>query len=343
MINLVMKRATMRLTFIFSLIALASLAVSCRNSNEENPVVSQRYVHKYGYAVSKDEWDENHYPGQVITKMRDGVTVTATYEVGMLHGPCTYSFPHSQTIATYELYNQGHKVKEITYDTKGMPIQEHVQLSPTRYAITLWQTDGTPLSIEEYAGQELLEGQYFTANNEIESRVEKGHGLRIQRNSSGLLLAKDLIEAGYVVKHETFYPNGAPESICFFSQNILNGEKKTFTSSGEPLNSEEWVNGKLHGKVTYYENGVKARELSYLFGQKNGSETHFLDGVNVSAEIQWENDKKHGPTTFYVDGSPAIEYWYDGRLVTRDAYEYLYKRDEMISNISQDVKMQNSR
>lgn len=333
----------MRLRVLSALLALASLAVSCRDSNKENPVVSQRYVHKYGYAVSKEEWDENHYPGQVITKMRDGITVTATYEAGMLHGPCTHSFPHSQTIALYELYNQGQKVKEISYDTKGMPIQEHVQLSPSRYAITLWHTDGTPLSIEEYAGQELLEGQYFTMNNEIESRVEKGNGIRMVRNNSGLLLAKDLIEAGYVVKHETFYPNGAPESICFFTNNILNGEKKTFTANGEPLCTEEWVNGKLHGKVTYYENGVKAREVSYLFGQKNGLEIHYLDGVNISAEFLWENDKKSGPATYFVDGTPKVEYWYDGKLVTPETYDYMSKRDEMISNISSDVKIQANR
>src|SRR3972149_3913781 len=93
------------------------LAVSChKTANKEDPVISQRFVHKYGYALTQNEWESNQYPGQVITSLRNGVTITTTYENGVPHGACTHTFPNSQTIETYFLYNQGEKVKEIHYD-----------------------------------------------------------------------------------------------------------------------------------------------------------------------------------------------------------------------------------
>jgi antitoxin component YwqK of YwqJK toxin-antitoxin module len=328
----------MRIPF-FILAAGCAAICGCQKSNNENNVVSQRYVHKYGYAVSKEEWEARNYPGQVITTQRDGVTVTMTYENGELQGPCTYTYPHSQTVEKYILYNQGNKVKEITYNIHGMPVKEIVTMSPTRYSITLWYADGTPLSIEEYANTELLEGQYFTMNNEIEARVEKGVGTRIRRDEHGVLLAREQFEAGSVVKQETFYPNGTPESISTYAKNKLHGEKRTFNEKGEPLTSEEWINGKLHGKTTHFKNGVPAMEISYLFGQKDGSEVHYSDGETVVLEVQWENGKKHGPTTYFLEGGPKIEWYYDGELVSQATYDDLYRRDQMISKISPELKV----
>jgi len=329
----------MKTYFTFILGTLGMLTCGCRNNNTNDNVVSQRYIHKYGYAVSKTEWENQTYPGQVITTLRDGVTVTATYEAGMLHGPCTYTFPHSQTVESYYLYNEGNLAKEIIYDIKGMPLHETIHLSPTRYAVTQWYSDGTPMSIEEYANTELLEGQYFSLNNETESRVEKGNGLKICRDQQGVLLSKNNIERGSMVKQETFFVSGAPQSITYYADGKLNGEKRTFTEkNGEPLVFEEWVNGRLHGKSTFFMNGVKYLEISYLFGQKNGAETHYLDGEQISQEIQWENNKKHGPTTYYIDGIAKVEWYYDGKPVDHITYDHNYRQDQMIENISSEIR-----
>lgn len=165
-------------TIIFLPVALSLLLASCGSDQGSSQVVSQRFIHKFGYAVSKTDWDKHSYPGQVITVMRDGVTVTASYENGLLHGPCTYTYPHSQTVHRFHLFNQGTLVKEITYDQIGMPTKERVQLSPQRHVVTYWYQDGTPLSIENYAGEELIDGEYLTQNNEVEARVEHGSGGR---------------------------------------------------------------------------------------------------------------------------------------------------------------------
>lgn len=301
-----------------------------------NSIVSERFVHKFGYPVSKQEWMERSYPGQVITMMSNGVTITANYENRVLHGPSTHTYPNSQVVQYFYLYNEGNLVKETVYDTFGVPVREKVQLSPHRHTLTKWYGDGTPMSIEDYADEELLEGEYFSVNNEVETKVEKGHGNRILRDPKGLLLSKDLIKNGYVEKRESFYESGIPASIIHYQQNRLHGEKKMFSPTGEPIAIEEWLNGQLHGKASYFQNGVRRTEIHYLYGAKCGAETHYLDdGQAISQQILWDNDKRHGPTTHYLAGSPQSEWWYDGKKISQKRYEELDRLDQMISQMSQ--------
>jgi antitoxin component YwqK of YwqJK toxin-antitoxin module len=330
----------MKYSSLFLLGALALLAACGPKNKSEDPVVSQKYIHKYGYAVSKEEWEERHFPGQVVTTLRNGVTITATYEGGMLHGPTTHTYPNSQTVEAFYLYNQGDLVKQINYDVRGMPVREQVQLSPSRLSITLWYHDGTPMSIEEYAHEELLEGQYFSVNNEVEARVEKGNGLRLRRDHQGTLLSRDEFDSGYMVKRESFYASGSPECVTHYSKNKLNGEKRTFSPSGEPIAIEEWVDGQLHGKATYFRNGSKYLEVSYLYGSRNGLEVHYIDGGDILQEISWENDKKHGPSIFYVDGQPNTQWYYDGKEVSERTFQEQLRLDEMVSHISPTVQIE---
>lgn len=320
-----------RLSFLCGAVAL--LVCSCQKDNNNSQVVSQRYVHKYGYAVSQEEWASKNYPGQVITTLRNGVVVTATYENHELHGPCTYTYPNSQTVEKYVLYNQGAPVKEVHYDVSGMPMEETVQLSPSRHSLTLWYSDGAPRSVEEFANDELLEGQYFTVLNDVEARVEKGKGERVMRDAKGTLLYRDDVEAGFTVKRESFYPTGSPESVSYFAINKLHGEKKTYTVSGEPLAVEEWVNGQLHGKATYFKNGTKYLEISYLYGKKNGLESYFVDGDAISHQIVWDNDRKHGPEVYFVNGEEKTTWHYAGKEVSKANYDEQIRLDEIVSQV----------
>ena len=215
-----------------------------------------------------------------------------------------------------------------------MPLREEVILSPTHSSSTKWYSNGTPLSIEEFAGKELVEARYFNLQNEVEAQVQKGKGTRIARTIEGILLSKDEIDEGYVTKRETFYPNGSPESIAYYVRGVLHGEKKSFTQSGEPLAVREYINGKLHGKTAFYKNGARYVDVYYLDGLKNGLEVHYIDGNVVSQEIVWENNKKHGPSKYYVDGIAQVEYYYDGNLVSEAKWKELNQLDEMINRIS---------
>lgn len=315
-----------------ALLGFLGLALSgCNNDKKDDQVISQRYVHKYGYAVSQEEWESKNYPGQIITSLSDGVTVTTTVEDGIKHGPTTHTFPNSQTVEHYALYNQGNKVKEISYDPEGFPVKEWIQLSPTRYSITMWYAQGSPMLVEEFVGEELLDGQYFTLSNEVESRIEKGAGTRIRRDRGGILLAKEVFEEGYPLKKETFYPNGAPESIATYFQNALHGQKRIFSQTGEPLAIEEWTNGRLDGKSTYFRNGNRYVEITYQDGKKDGVERHFIDGEIVSQEIAWINNYKHGQSVFYADGRPESQWFYLGEPVSKRKFDELNRLDEVIS------------
>jgi antitoxin component YwqK of YwqJK toxin-antitoxin module len=319
---------------LFALLGFTSLALcGCNNNKQDESVISQRYIHKYGYAVSQEEWETKNYPGQVITNLSSGVTITSTIENGIKHGPTTHTYPHSQTIEYYSLYNQGNKVKEVSYDSAGVPIEEWIQLSPTRQSITMWYREGSPMLVEEFVGDELLDGQYFTLSNELESRIERGAGLRTRRDRQGVLLAKETIQEGYATKKEVFYPSGAPESIALYFQETLHGEKHTFTQNGEPLAIEEWINGKLHGKATYFKNGNRYVEIPYLYGSKHGIERHFIDGDIVSQEVPWENGRKHGESVFYAEGKPESQWYYLGEAVSRRKFNELNKLDEIISRL----------
>ncbi len=97
------------------------------------------------------------------------------------------------------------------------------------------------------------------------------------------------------------------------------------------------MNGKLHGKTTFYKNGARAVDVHYLDGLKNGLEIHYLDGEQISQEILWENDKKHGPSKYYIDGIAQTEYYYDGRPVSEDRWNELSHLDEMIGHITPEV------
>lgn len=321
-----------------SLLAASLLLASCNQSQEEVAVISQSYIHKYGYAVSKNEWLNHNYPGQVITTMRDGVTLIETFEDGVLHGARTITYPHSQTLSLYQLYNHGDLVKVVEYDDKGLPMEEKNYLSPMRVAITQWYPDGSPMCIEELASGELLEGQYFNTQNETESRVVKGHGLRIERNRQGILLAKDEMQAGSIIRKETFYPNGAIMSSATYQNNQLHGQRSQFEPSGEPLAIEEYVHGGLNGLAVYFKNGAKSLEISYMNGAKNGYEIHYIDGKEISQRISWENNLLHGPTYYYIEGAAHTEWYYENKMVSAKKYDELHNLDLMISQISQNLQ-----
>ncbi len=323
----------MKKPFFAFLGLLSVILCGCKNSNEKEDVVSERYVHKYGYAIAKEDWEARNYPGQVVTTLRTGVTVTATYDNGIQHGPTTYTYPHSQAVEHCDLYNLGTKVKEISYDPAGVPIREWIQLSPTRYSITLWYKGGSPMRVEEFVGEELLDGQYFTAKNEVESKIDKGAGQRICRDRDGALLSREVVEAGYAVKKETFYPNSSPESIAYYLRGALHGEKRTFSPQGEPLAIEEWVNNQLHGKSTYFKNGNRYLETTYLYGQKNGIERHFVDGDILAQEVVWENDLKHGEALFYAKGKIESHWFYAGESVSKHKFDELNRLDAIISQL----------
>lgn len=314
----------------------------CDNAkkSKQTDVVSQRYIHKYGYDVSKDEWNENRYPGQIVTTLKNGITISSTYEDGMLHGPTSCSYPYSQTLESLQIYDRGNLVKKTTFDIKGIPHKEEIFLSPTHVKAKFWYNTGTPMCIEERLDDALIEGDYFTLHNELESKVENRMGTKTIRGQDGTLLAKETIEDGVVTARETFYPNNTPHTFVSFYNNLLHGEKRVFGPAGEPILVENYECGELQGPATYYQNGYKYQETAFRHGNKHGIERQYIDGDTLVEETEYHDGLKHGPSTFYSDGFSKTEWYYNNEFVSKAKFEELIEREKMIAAMHERAQAQ---
>lgn len=321
----------------YALLAISSLLLlttGCGQSKKQKgDVISQRYIHKYGYDVSRDDWQSQNYPGQVVTTLRNGITITSTYEEGILHGSHTETYPHSLTLRVKEIYQHGHLAKKTTYDIRGVPTNEEEYLSPSSVKISSWYKKGTPRSVEEHHENALVDGAYYTLSNELESRVENGYGTRTSRNPAGELLYKDRLEEGKMISRETYYQNGNPNTYISYQNGKMHGSKKIFGPSGEPVSIEPYEEGVLNGIVTNFQNGYRYHEVPFVNGIKEGQERYYVDGENVIEEIEWHGNLRHGQTVVYLDGYSRSEWYYNGDRVSKSKFNELVARDEMISTM----------
>ena len=322
-----------RIRFV-SLGAAALLLSSCQNNTALDQIVSQKYVHKYGFDVSEEEWDERAQDGQLVAMLKNGVKVTRSYENGQLHGPTTHTFPHSSTVEKLLVYDQGTLLKETLYDPAGMPVREDLYEFDDRNIITLWDEKGVALSVEEYDNELLMEGKYYTSEHVLESKVEGGFGERVKRDRAGLLISRDQMINGLIAERTTYHPTGEIHTVSHYHDYQLHGEQLKFTSTGKPLMKLSWNHGILDGLKVVYRNGTKVAEIPYVNGHKQGIEHHFDDLGNLTADIEWKNDKKHGCSKFYTDEATDTEWFYKGQTVNADRFQMLENRERFVADLS---------
>ncbi len=322
----------MKARILLSLVPL--LCAGCFSTESGNSIVSQKFVHKYGFDVSEQEWADRAQDGQIVATLKNGVKVSRSYENGVLHGQTTYTFPHSTVIEKIEVYDQGTLLKEIAHDEAGIPMREEVYEFDDRKIITLWNPKGAPISIEEYKGDLLLEGKYFNATHELEAQVAHGNGERVKRDREGLLILRDTFEHGKLTSRTSFHPNGQVHTVSHYRDSQLDGEQLKFTASGKPLMRLPWNRGVLEGTKTVYRNGTKIAEVPYVNGQKHGMETHCDDLGNLTAEIEWVHDKKHGVSKLHSEEGTEQEWFYRGEAVSQRAYDMLLTREQMVADLS---------
>ncbi len=314
----------------------ATALVSCHNEKSCDCVVSQKFVHKYGFDLSPEEWESREKDGQIITCLENGVILTNSYVGGVLHGDTTYSFPNSKLIQETDTYNEGILVKKVIYDEEGMPVREDAFDLDERRSSTLWNKEGAPLSIEVYEKDRLISGKYFKADNEIESIIEEGKGIRIKKDRNNLLISKDKIENGDLASRMTFHPEGTLQSISFFKNYVLDGEQKTFTPVGKLLMKMYWKEGRLDGTSLVYRNNNIYKEIPYENGKKQGIERHFNpDNGALLAEIHWQDHKRHGSSRYYLEDNTQVAWFYQGQPVTLKKFEMLEFRDEMLADLNE--------
>lgn len=286
-------------------------------------VVSETYVHRYGVNVPKTEWTTRGRSGQVVSTLNTGVVVTKNYLDGTLEGETTYTFPHSKAIEKIETYSQGSLIKERENHPSGVPQRETEFLLPNSRVITVWYEDGTPHLRETYENERITVAEYYTTQNQIESRIDNGEGYRINRDEFGQILSTDNFEQGQIVQRTVCYPNEAPKEVLSYRNGKVHGQKKTFLPCGEPNTIEEWVNDKQEGVTIVFQNGEKAAEIPYVSGEKNGIEQRYRDGQYLVEEISWKNGKRHGPCCAYIGEDKHVSWYYQGGEVTKAQYDRL--------------------
>lgn len=308
-------------------LGLVFLAVGCQCNNPPCPEepVCETYVHRYGVALAPEDWHARGQYGNVISKMKDGVTVSKRYEAGVQEGDTTYTFPHSQTVEKTETYANNVVVKESQNYPSGIPMKQVVYGDSNRKSVVSWYENGAPQANETYENDVLVEGEYYISSGPVDSKVITGQGTRTVRDQFGQLVSKDTIVDGQMVSQTTFYPNGAPKAITPFVGGTIHGEVTTFLAGGEPNTIEEWVNGVQQGPTIVFQNGERVAEVPYVAGIKQGVETRFVDGDTIVEEISWKNDCKEGPCRTYVGDKSKTRWYYQDREVTKAGYDVLTK------------------
>lgn len=311
----------------------AFLISSCQKNEKDSGVVSQKFIHKYGFEVSQKEWEARNKNGEVIVTLSNGVTQSTAYKSGVLHGLQTTTFPHSKAIQESCEYDEGVLVKKISYEPSGLPIQEYSYDNEGKRMLTLWDKNGVPLCMEEYENDLLWSGRYYNSQNEIEGTVVNGQGTKIKRNRDGLLLSKEIVDNGKIIERKTFHPNGELQSISSFEDYELNGKQETFSPAGKLITSTNWVHGKIDGTVQCYRENKLVNEIPYVDGKKQGLEKEYdLNGAVVK-EVHWENDKRHGTSRSYYDDYTDIQWFWKGVAVDLQKFQEMEFRDQLMAEL----------
>ena len=324
-----MKRHSITLA-VFSGLVLTS----CREGASPDQVVSQTFVHKYGFNVSQEEWDARSQDGQIVEQLKSGVKVTRTYENGQLHGPTSYTYPNSSVVEKVFVYDQGNLLKETAFDETGVSIREDLYEFDDRNVITLWSNRGIPLSVEEYENHVLVEGKYYSPDHELEAKVEGGNGERTKRTREGILVSKDRIHDGALTERASYHPNGELHTLSHYENYQLHGPQVKYAASGRPLMELAWKHGVMDGQKILYRNGMRVAEIPYVEGVKHGTEYHYDDLGNMISETVWVNDKKHGCSKSYHEEGVDVAWFHHGMEVDAQKFMLLESREELLAEMN---------
>jgi len=311
----------MKLSRSFLYFFLLGTVTSCQSNRNCCDEVVCETVHRYGVALDPNDWSDRGQDGQVVSMRKDGVVVNRCYDSGILHGECTYTFPHRDVIQRKEVYDQGMLRQEYFHYSSGVPQMQTDFNGSDQKAVTVWYENGAPHCKEMHDNQNnLLNGEYFNIEQQVESRVESGNGFRIRRDGQGQLESVDTIQNGQMVLRTAYHSNGMPASVTPYANGVVEGERRTYLSGGEPSTIEAWQNNQQHGTTQIFEHGEKRAEMPFVNGRQHGVERRFRDdGATVAQEITWSRGQKHGPANSYMGSTTATDWYFSNRPVPNKA------------------------
>jgi antitoxin component YwqK of YwqJK toxin-antitoxin module len=320
---------------VFALACSLPLFLACQKTGQECDCASRQYIHKYGFHLTEKEWKEREKDGQIVTRLKNGITITNNYAEGLLQGASTVTYSHSPIVQKRYEYDLGDLIKCTLYDPQGIPMEEVSFEGDNRKTLTFWNEKGVPLSIEEYEEGLLLEGQYFNQKHELEATIEEGVGTRLHRDHKGLLLSKDSFKDGKLASRTTFHPDGRVALSLTYQDYKPHGKHLSYAPNGDLFLERNWENGVLQGPVISYFNGKKVREIPYVKGEKEGIEKQFNDQDSLIAEIHWNKDQKHGSSHYYQNENTQIQWFFHDEAVSLREFEKLDLHEKMIAGLDE--------
>ncbi len=319
--------------FIIPALSLLALSSCSRPLTDRQEVVQQQYIHKYGLTLTEEGWQARGKSGKVVSTRKDGVTVEENFQNGKHDGDTTYSFPHTQVVEKTETYQDGKLNRHISHYLSGTPEEEVHYNDDNSKSVKVWYEGGSPQLTETYENELLVEGEYYTIDNQLESRVSGGAGERIRRDKYGTLISRDQIHDGEMTTRTTFHQNGNPKEFIPYRNQIVEGKRKTFYPDGEPDQIEEWRNGSQDGTTVVFRNGEKVSEATYINGVKHGVEKRFRNnGTRLVEEVTWSEGHKHGPFITYLGDEARIDWYHYGKQVNKSAFDRLNKHSTHAKN-----------
>lgn len=307
--------------------------VSCQKNNNNSDIASTRFIHKYGFEVSKNEWKERGKEGQIVQVTKDKVTKTFTYKKGVLDGISTISYEGKEQIKEQQVYEDGILIKKTLYDISGTPISEENFVKDGK-TLTFWDARGVPLRYEIYKDNLLQEAKYLDENNKEEACIKKGKGIRLKRSQDRKMILKEEFSDGKMVSRITYHPNGKMQSKAFFKDYKLHGKRETYSLKGNLLTSVTWKDGKRDGQMLCFRDEKKHIEIPYMEGKKDGVEKEYdLEG-NIVKEIHWEADKRHGSSRYYYEDYTDIQWYFRGVAVDLKKFQDLEAHEKLMAELN---------
>ena len=310
-----------------SLVRALCIAAACVfvgtgcSRQSQGEVVKTAYYHPYGPQMAEGDWEDQGSTGEVVEVLKNGIEVRKEYAGGVLDGTSSWTFPHSKIVERVEEYRKGDRVSSsINYET-GSPRAREEWLSDNQRVIRSWYEDGAPQTIEEYAGERLINGQYLTLDGEVESTVLAGRGIRVERSRNGTLLSREQLYGSNVASTEAYFPNGQLREAMSFKEGLRHGQCRRYAENGEPLSIEQWSDGIVDGVQLFFEEGTPVRQIPFAMGRKEGIELHFRPGTEeVVEEVSWHDNLRHGPSKTRMGGEVHTEWFWRGGKTSEQQY-----------------------
>lgn len=309
----------MKLTHSFYLFIVLGVLSSCQTRNDCNEVVCGT-VHRYGVPLEPEDWSARGQCGQIVSMRKDGAVVNRNYDNGILHGECTYTFPHRDVVQKREVYDQGNMTQQQIHYASGVPQRQTNYEGPNRQSVMVWYENGAPHARETIENGQLIHAEYYDFDQQLESNVENGYGLKTRRDGQGQLQSIETIQNGQKILDTTYHPNGAPAAVTPYSNGVIEGERRTYLLGGEPATVEKWVGNVQHGTMQEFEHGEKRADIPFVNGRKNGIERRYRDdGQTVVQEVTWVQGQRHGPTYNYIGGTTTTDWYFRNKQVPNKA------------------------